>query len=297
MTVEPLTRPSIGTLEVVFGAAVLAEVGYPLTSGSARDAVTVATVLLVAAGVHLHAWTRYGARTAAVLAATTVAGGFAVETIGVHTGFPFGSYRYTGGLGPSAFGVPLVIAFAWPMLAWPAALAARRLCRGPVARVVVGAWALAAWDVFLDPQMVDAGHWRWADPHPHLPGVPGVPVSNYLGWFAVAVLVSLALQTALRWPRGCRRPRPAGVLRVDVGVLDARAGGVPRPGGRCLLGRASNGPRRGATDDGRCGAEAGPGRSRARRTRGGARRRQRPAAADPTTGAGARAHLRARAGA
>lgn len=198
MTVEPLTRPRIGTLEVLFGAAVLAEVGYPLTSGRARDAVTVATVLLVAAGVHLHAWTRYGARMAAVLAATTVAGGFAVETVGVHTGLPFGSYRYTGGLGPALFGVPLVIAFAWPMLAWPAALAARRLCRGTAARVVIGAWALAAWDVFLDPQMVDAGHWRWADPQPHLPGVPGVPLTNYLGWFAMAVLVSLALQTALR---------------------------------------------------------------------------------------------------
>ena len=172
MSVEALTRPRITTLEVVFGAAVVAEIGYPLTSGSARDAVTVATVLLVAAAVHLHAWTAYGPRVTAVLAAVTVAGGFAVETLGVHSGFPFGSYRYTGGLGPSVFGVPLVVAFAWPMLAWPAALAARRLCSSLIPRVLVGAWALAAWDLFLDPQMVAAGHWRWTDPQPHLPGVP-----------------------------------------------------------------------------------------------------------------------------
>jgi putative membrane protein len=198
MAVDALTRPRIGTLEVVFAAAVLAEVGYPLTSGPARDAVTMVTVLLVAAAVHLHAWCCYGARVTGVLAVVTVAGGFAVETIGVHTGFPFGSYRYTGGLGPSVVGVPLVVAFAWPMLAWPAALVARRLCRGMAARVLIGAWALAAWDVFLDPQMVAAGHWRWADPQPHLPGVPAVPLTNYAGWFAIAVLVSLALQVALQ---------------------------------------------------------------------------------------------------
>ena len=75
----------------------------------------------------------------------------------------------------SAFGVPLVIALAWPMLAWPAALAARRLAHTFAGRVAVGAWGLAAWDVFLDPQMVAAGHWRWLDPSPQLPGVPAVP--------------------------------------------------------------------------------------------------------------------------
>ena len=66
------------------------------------------------------------------------------------------------------------------------------------ARVAVGAWALAAWDVFLDPQMVAAGHWRWLDPSPHLPGVDAVPLSDFLGWLVVAGLVSFALQRRLR---------------------------------------------------------------------------------------------------
>ena len=96
------------------------------------------------------------------------------------------------------FGVPVVIAFAWPMLAWPAALAARRLCRSFAARVMVGAWALAAWDLFLDPQMVAAGHWTWADPTAHLPGVAAVPLTDYAGWFVVSVAMSLALQSVLR---------------------------------------------------------------------------------------------------
>ena len=32
----------------------------------------------------------------------------------------------------------------------------------PASRVVVGAVALTAWDLFLDPQMVGEGYWRWA---------------------------------------------------------------------------------------------------------------------------------------
>lgn len=197
MAVDTLARVRPGSAEAVYGAAILAEVAYPLTSGSARDAVTIATVVLVAAAALLHAYLTGGRRVLAVFGVVTIAGGFGVEVIGVHTGMPFGRYHYTGGLGPSVLGVPVVVALAWPMLAWPAALAARRLCRSAVARVLVGGWALAAWDVFLDPQMVAAGHWRWPDPHPHLPGVPTVPLGNFAGWLAVALAVSLALQRAL----------------------------------------------------------------------------------------------------
>jgi uncharacterized membrane protein len=43
--------------------------------------------------------------------------------------------------------------------------------------------------VFLDPQMVAAGFWRWEDVGTELPGVPGIPVTNFLGWAMVSVLV------------------------------------------------------------------------------------------------------------
>ena len=56
----------------------------------------------------------------------------------------------------------------------------RRWVAAPSAR-----FGLAAWDVFLDPQMVDDGHWRWADPTPGLPGVDGVPLTNFAGWLLV----------------------------------------------------------------------------------------------------------------
>ncbi len=56
---------------------------------------------------------------------------------------------------------------------------------------------MTAWDVFLDPQMVEAGHWRWADPTPALPGVPGVPLSNYAGWLVVGLAMMALLRVVL----------------------------------------------------------------------------------------------------
>ncbi|HEY2298907.1 MAG TPA: carotenoid biosynthesis protein [Jatrophihabitans sp.] len=188
----------VQAVPAVFGIAVLAQVAYPLTSGAARSALTIAIVLIVAAAALLHALLSRGPRAVITLAVVTVLGGFAVEVVGVHTGVPFGRYHYSDTLGAQLFGVPLVIAFAWSMLAWPAALAARRLCRSFPARVAVGAWALAAWDAFLDPQMVAAGHWTWADPSAHLPGVAHVPLTDYAGWLLVSLAISFGLQSALR---------------------------------------------------------------------------------------------------
>lgn len=180
-------------------ATILAQVAYPLVRGDARDTLTVATVLLFAATSLLHAgWTR-GPRTALVLLLVAGGGGLVAEAVGVATGLPFGEYDYADTLGPAVLGVPVVIPLAWVMMAWPAHLVAARLARTRAARVAVGAVALASWDLFLDPQMVDAGHWRWADPLPALPGVPTVPLTNYAGWLLVAALLMALLPT----------PRPA----------------------------------------------------------------------------------------
>jgi putative membrane protein len=91
--------------------------------------------------------------------------------------------------------------------------------------VVVGAWALAAWDLFLDPQLVAAGGWHWTDPDPHLPGVPDVPLTNYGGWLLVALVVSAALQWLLRDDRGGADGVPVALyLWTYVGSVVALAG-------------------------------------------------------------------------
>ena len=184
----------LGAPAVLAGAVVLAQVAYPLTPrGTARDVLTVATVLLFAAASLSHAATTRGVRAAAGLLVVAGGGGLLAEAVGVATGVPFGRYEYAGTLGPALLGVPRVIPLAWVMMAWPAYLVGARLARARAARVAVAAAALASWDLFLDPQMVDAGHWRWADPSPALPGVPAVPLTNYAGWAVVALLLMAVL--------------------------------------------------------------------------------------------------------
>jgi putative membrane protein len=176
---------------------VLAQVAYPLVAGSARDALTVVTVVLCFAAAAGHAALTRGVRVAALLVAVTAGGGLLVEAAGTATGFPFGAYDYAGSLGPRVLGVPLVIPLAWTMMAWPAWLVAGRLVGGGgLARVVLAGWALASWDLFLDPQMVDAGHWAWRHPDPALPGVASVPLTNYAGWVVVAVAMMAVFQAA-----------------------------------------------------------------------------------------------------
>jgi uncharacterized membrane protein len=181
---------------VLLGGLVLAQICYPLTHGGTRAGLTVATVLIGVVLSVSHAWLFRGGRAALALAGTAMLGGFAVEAIGVATGFPFGTYDYSGQLGPKLLGVPLIIPLAWTWMAWPAWLAALRVARGRAARIAVAAGGLAAWDLFLDPQMVAEGYWRWHDPVPALPGVPGIPIGNYLGWLGFAVLLMTLLSAA-----------------------------------------------------------------------------------------------------
>ena len=169
------------------------EIPYPLVHGHARDVLTVVTVAVFAAATLTHAAGAGSLPLVGALLLVFGVGGLTAEVVGVHTGVPFGDYRYTGGLGVKVAGVPLVIGLAWMMMAWPAMCVAARLASGIPARVTVAVAALASWDVFLDPQMVDAHHWRWLHPDPHLPGIADVPLSNFGGWLLVSVvLIGLA---------------------------------------------------------------------------------------------------------
>ncbi|MDT0277863.1 carotenoid biosynthesis protein [Blastococcus goldschmidtiae] len=179
-------------------ALVSTAIAYPLTSGDTRNAVSWAIVLLGATLSVLHAWLSRGPRTGVGVLALVgvVAVGF--ESIGLATGLPYGSYSYSDTLGPTLLGVPFLVPLAWLMMAWPSWLLAVRLA-GPVraarrrpARIAWAAALFAAWDVVLDPQMVDAGYWTWADPDPGLPGIDTVPLTNLAGWLlAGAVLMTL----------------------------------------------------------------------------------------------------------
>ena len=175
-------------------ATVLLQIAYPLVHGDARDVLTVVTVAVFFLASVSHALVHRGARWAGLYVLVTAGGGLVAEAVGTATGFPFGAYEYADSLGPGLLGVPLVIPLAWAMFAYPCLLVGQRLARTPLGAAAVGGLALASWDLFLDPQMVEAGHWAFSDVTASLPGAPGIPVSNYLGWLLVAVLMLGLLQ-------------------------------------------------------------------------------------------------------
>lgn len=178
-------------------SAVLTQIAYPLMPQTWRTEVTVASVVIFFVAAVADAARVHGLAGAAVLIGVAGGGGLVAEAVGVATGLPFGHYAYTGTLGPELLGVPVVVPLAWVMMAWPALVVARTLvARGP-AVAAVGAVALTAWDVFLDPQMVAAGHWTWFDTAPALPLIPGIPLTNYIGWLLVSVVIMAILDRTL----------------------------------------------------------------------------------------------------
>jgi uncharacterized membrane protein len=179
-------------------ALVLTAIAYPLTSGAARDTVSWTIVVLGSLLSVVHAWLSRGLRTAVGLLLLVAVAAIAFESVGLATGFPYGRYEYSDVLGPTLLGVPFLVPLAWLMMAWPSWVLADRLAaplrpaRRAALRVGAAAAVFAAWDVVLDPQMVQAGYWTWTHPRPGLPGIDTVPLTNLAGWL-LAGLVLMAL--------------------------------------------------------------------------------------------------------
>ena len=197
------------------GAGVLAQVAYPLLSGEPLRAATIGSVVLLAGAAATHAVLVRGWLWAAAMVVTFGGLGLLVESVGTATGFPFGSYSYTGTLGLAVATVPVLVPLAWIMLGYPAYLAGQAL-GGRRWGWAIGAWTLATWDLFLDPQMVEAGHWVWDNPDPGLPGIPGIPLTNYAGWVLTATVMMLVMTAVTTVTENSRPLPPPGRLPHDL---------------------------------------------------------------------------------
>ena len=130
-------------------------------------------------------------RTLSILSLVAVST-WCAEYIGSSTGFPFGEYDYTDVLQPQIGHVPLLIPLAWFMML-PSAWAVAQLIagRGHILNyVIISALAITAWDLFLDPQMVQWGFWIWDKPS----GYFDIPWSNYAGWLLTGAAVTLLVR-------------------------------------------------------------------------------------------------------
>jgi uncharacterized membrane protein len=178
------------------GVSIVAMIATPLFPLSSDE--RVALTHLVIGGMFALSFLvmrgSWGMKRAASAALAVVIFTWLLEVVGSTTGFPFGEYDYQPLLRPHVAGVPLVVPFAWLAMAVPAREVARVLGFTAVgARVLIGALALTAWDVFLDPQMVAEGYWQWAADGWYR----GIPLTNYLGWMVGGIVVMSILEVVL----------------------------------------------------------------------------------------------------
>lgn len=168
-----------------FAALALTQIAVPLTDDDATlewlSSLVVAAFFLTSLAVVIARW---GPARALGAATFVVVATLLVEKLGTTTGVPFGDYDYTGALQPALVGVPVIVPLAWFAMGVTALEVGHHVGSRLVA-VVVGAVGLTAWDLFLDPQMVDAGYWKWA-----ADGIyEGIPLSNYAGWLLTGLVV------------------------------------------------------------------------------------------------------------
>ena len=135
-------------------------------------------------------------RKAAGLLAGTCLYAYAIEIVGIRTGWPYGAFEYTIDLGPMIEGVPLGLPLFFLPLVLNAYLLAVLLL-GPLAsrravRLPATLATVLAIDLVLDPGAVALGFWAYDGGGVYY----GVPLSNYAGWVLSGTIATLAFDIA-----------------------------------------------------------------------------------------------------
>lgn len=167
--------------------------------------------MIFAAFSILHAADMLGWRRAIAFLLTCVVVSFCFEAVGVATGLVYGPYHYGDTLGAKIAGVPAIIPLAWFMMIYASWIVAHLLLEGAggpaslagvLARAVIAAMAMTAWDTLMDPGAAKAGAWVWENGGAYF----GVPFQNYVGWMATTLTIYIVV--ALIFCVVPRRQRP-----------------------------------------------------------------------------------------
>ena len=150
----------------------------PALAGNPLFSIELESVLLVV--VYLFSsYLSWGASKATKYLVGTWVASYAIESIGLSTGYPFGNYSYTSALRPFLGPVPLFIPFLWCALGYFCLRAG-----GP--SVVVPALLLVFLDLSFDP-IFSRSLWHWGPTIGF--AYAGVPVLNFVGWFISAIVI------------------------------------------------------------------------------------------------------------
>ncbi len=190
----------------------------------------VAYIVLGAAALFVYAWQRLGPQRTLAFFTLSVTISLAAELIGTSTGWPFGNYSYTAGLGPKVLDrVPFTIPLSWFTVGLASWLLGSRLVaqlRTPwrtLLGIVLGVWLLVVWDLVLDPAMaheaMQARFWVWHQTGSYY----GMPVINFAGWALTGLLFTTAARLAWRDdpPRSVPLAFPYAIYAANIAFAAA----------------------------------------------------------------------------
>jgi putative membrane protein len=172
----------------------------------------------------IHGAMAYRSRGILAYAAISLTVGYVMEALGVRTGFPFGPYAFTDGMGPKLFMVPILMGPAYLGMGYIAWTLARVILTSGGPAKLTGSWVITvplsasfvmvAWDLSIDPALSTVGHyWIW----PHGGAYFGVPVSNFLGWYLTNYLIYQSFAVYLR--RRCASQTQLPLVHAHLVVL------------------------------------------------------------------------------
>ena len=195
-TLRATPRSLILASALFFGAALFA-IRFPDAPGASIGSY-ISTFLIALPS--LVALFRYlGTRRAALGVIALSAFGYAIEAMGVVTGFPYCSFYYGDALGEKALGlVPYLLPVSYAPLVIGAVAASWNsdsVLNPRFTLIFRSALLLTLIDGVLDPGAASLGFWIWPDGGVYY----GVPLSNFVGWLLSSVLAAALLLTAGRW--------------------------------------------------------------------------------------------------
>jgi len=117
---------------------------------------------------------------------------FIVEYLGIKTGFLFGNYHYSKILQPQILDVPVSIVFSWFVLSASSYFVSLKLFQSKkILTIFMSAFIILAIDFMLEPFATLINRfWIWENNI--------IPVTNYLGWFFIAIIFSVLLMYSLK---------------------------------------------------------------------------------------------------
>ena len=175
-----------------------------LPTSTPSTPIVALEILSALAFATVHGAQHYRLRGILVFIAITLVIGNIIESIGVHTGFPYGHYEFLPLVGPQFNRVPILLGLAYIGMAYVSWTLARLILAATAPKPavpqlitlpLVAAVIMTAWDFAQDPVWSTLLHaWRWRDGGLWF----GVPLSNYAGWLFTVFLIYFAFAQYLR---------------------------------------------------------------------------------------------------